>query len=267
MPKKISGTLEWAPVSKNIQMGCDNGEKGGCLYCYARARALRFKQIPNSEAWGCPVINQRMLNERPKKLEGRIFFPSAHDITPRNIDIVVPYLKRWLSVGNEFLIVSKPNIACVRRLCEELVDYKDRVMFRFTIGSTNDDVLAFWEPGVSKFAEREECLQAAFYAGYKTSVSSEPYLDATILDMVPKLAPFVTSTHWLGLMNSIKVRVRRDGWGPKEYARLLGVTSVQDEVSVRMIYEALRDSCKVRFKESMKKVLGLPLATEAGLDI
>jgi len=265
--KKISGTLEWAPISKNIQMGCDNGEKGGCLYCYARARALRFKQIPNREAWGHPVFNERHLNERPKKLKGRIFFPSAHDITPRNIDQVVYYLKRWLSVGNEFLIVSKPNIACVRRLCDELANYRDQILYRFTIGSMDDEALSFWDPGISGFGEREVCLQAAFDDGFKTSISSEPYLDSTIIDLVPRLAPYVTDAHWIGLMNGVKVRVNKDGWGLKEYARLMNLQSVQDETGVKMIYSVFHDNPKVKWKESIKKVLGLPVATEAGLDI
>jgi hypothetical protein len=63
-------------------------------------------------------------------------------------------------------------------------------------------------------------------------------------------------------MNHIKTRVQ-PGTDPAEIAR---IEAGQTDEAVRAIYEALQFEPKVRWKESFKTVLGLPLATEAGTD-
>jgi len=281
MTERISGTKEWAPISKNIQMGCDNGGRGGCLYCYARARALRFKQIPCREAWATPILNQHALKEKPRKLNGRIFFPSAHDITPDNIEVVEPYLRKWLAVGNEFLIVSKPHISCITRLTFNLAEFKDQIMFRFSIGSTDDKTLAFWEPGLPDYYERFRCLQHAFRVGYKTSVSCEPFLDGTIDGLVAAVEPWVSDdgTIWIGKMNKMETRVKFRGisykdasknpslWTDAEWHYWNVVMGCQTDDAIKALFERQKANQKVRFKDSVKQVVGLELASEAGLDV
>lgn len=276
--EKPTGTKEWAPISKNIQMGCDNGDS--CIYCYARARALRFKQIPDRGVWNRPVVNQKQLNERPKKLNGRIFFPSSHDITPRNIDAVVPYLERWLSVGNEFLIVSKPHLACIKVLCEELEPYKGQILFRFTIGATGLlRSLEFWEPGVPGFNERLASLSMAHGMGYDTSVSSEPFLDGTIYSLVRLCEPYVTDAHWVGKMNKMETRVAFRGvsfrdagknpslWTGDEWLRWNMVKNSQTDDKIKELYEMFKHNPKIKYKDSIKEILGLPMPKGIGLDV
>ena len=40
VPKPAHGTGEWAAGNVNIQNGCEHN----CLYCYAKAMAIRFRR-------------------------------------------------------------------------------------------------------------------------------------------------------------------------------------------------------------------------------
>lgn len=252
-----TGTKEWSDHSKNIQLGC----KHGCLYCYARQMAERFGRVEGQKDWVENVkLNAKSVAEKPKKLDGRIMFPTTHDVTEENLADCVRWLSRWLGVGNEVLIVSKPHVACVREMVDKLAPYKDRVTFRFTIGSTDDRVLKFWEPGAPPFEERLACVKLARDAGYRVGVSCEPYLDGTIEELVERLIPLVNDTIWIGLMNQIKLRVKTDGWSDEQMSFLSTVRSNQTRSDVERIYNRFKGEPKVRWKESVKEMLGLPEA-------
>jgi len=175
------GTREWAEVNKNILLGCENS----CLYCYSRYNAVkRFKTVKSVDDWKTPEIIDKKLEEKPRFYKGRIMFPTQHDILPKYLDKTIIYLRKLLDVGNEILIVSKPHIECVKAMCNEFEKYKKQIVFRFTIGSPNNDVLKFWEPGAPDYDERLTSLKYAFTKGYTTSVSCEPILDNDISLMV-----------------------------------------------------------------------------------
>jgi len=260
----VSGTKEWSSSSENFQVGCEHG----CLYCYARASMLRFGRIRDATDWGTPVLNQKKLRRKAFGFrEGVVMIPTTHDLTPRNIDVAIPYICKLLKAGNKLLIVSKPHFDCVIKMGVAFEEYKNQILFRFTIGSTNDTVLKFFEPGAPSFQERFEALKWAHSHEFATSVSSEPYFDATIIDLVPMLAPYITDAHWLGLLRKPELRIDTRKWGPKEWAMLESVKSVQDSESVHMLYNTFKDNDKVKWKDSIKKVIGLPAPEEAGLDI
>jgi len=118
-----TGTEEWAEINKNLYLGCEND----CKYCYARSNALRFKRIKDKNHWQFMQLSMKAFQEKPKLYKGkRIMFPTTHDIFPTKILQTVDYLKRWLEVGNEILIVSKPHPECITKLCNELQQYKDQ---------------------------------------------------------------------------------------------------------------------------------------------
>lgn len=52
----------------------------------------------------------------------------------------------------------------------------------------------------------------------------------------------------------------------KERAMLSNLVSWQQDSEVKKIYEALKDKPFMKWKESYKKVVGIDLADEAGLD-
>jgi uncharacterized Fe-S cluster-containing radical SAM superfamily protein len=258
----ISGTREWATSSYNIQRGCPHG----CLYCYAFAQALRFGWVKNYKEWTCPLLDVMKFNKKFRKRKGRIMFPTTHDITPENVEECLKVLKSMLVAGNEVLIVSKPHFPCIRHLCDELERYQNQILFRFTIGSANSDVLKFWEPNAPRFGERLASLEHAFRRGYRTSVSCEPYLDHSVTAVIGYVTPCVTDSIWVGKMNRIDQRVDTTGWKEEEFAFLKAVKTAQTDSAVIKLAAALKDNPKIKWKESIKKVLGIPLATEAGLD-
>ena len=108
-------------------------------------------------------------------------------------------------------MVSKPHLECIQKICETFTDYKDKILFRFTIGSADSQVLKFWEPNASSFEERLECLALAYRMGYQTSASAEPLLDKNVDDLISKLSPYITDTIWIGKPNMLLSGTRMNG--------------------------------------------------------
>jgi DNA repair photolyase len=162
-----------------------------------------------------------------------------------------------LAKGNEILIVSKPHLECIQAICEKLADYKDRIVFRFTIGSMYDEYLGFWEPGAPDYEERKASLKFAYEAGFTTSVSCEPYLDPQIDMLVDELLPFINDVIWIGKMNKKESRIDFDEWTEDDYKYLDVVDNCQTDSFVQMLYERFKDEPKVKWKDSIKQVMGL----------
>jgi DNA repair photolyase len=262
---KISGTKEWSVASCNVQNGCEHN----CRYCYARAQAMRYKRLDDPAAWSkAPFlrIRHKDLVRKWKKRGGTVMFPTTHDVTPDNLPACEAKLLDILRAGDSVLIVSKPHLRCVKVLCDSLWEFKRRVMFRFSIGSWRGSVLDYWEPDAPGFVERMDALEWAYSRGFDTSVSCEPLLSPELKDVSclrDLLNPYVSHSIWIGKMNRIKQRVVA-GTDSEEIAR---IERGQTDEHVRAVYELLKNEPKVRWKESYKKVLGLPLAGEPGLDV
>jgi len=264
MNKKVFGTREWSSHSFNISRGCTHN----CRYCYARSDALkRFKTIKTSEEWKTVTQLPKALSKKWSKKDGTIMFPTQHDIVPENIDDCIVALTNMLKAGNNVLIVSKPHIECIWRLCDSLKEYKDQILFRFTIGSDNDEILSYWEPGAPSFAERLTALKFAFHRGFQTSVSMEPVLDwLFLIRTYNKLSPYVTNSIWIGMMNFIDKRV--DINSEEDRKQVERIKKYQEcEWYLNSIYLHFKDHPLIKWKESMKDVLNLEIPEEIGLDL
>jgi hypothetical protein len=99
-----------------------------------------------------------------------------------------------------------------------------------------------------------------------------------VVEDFPIIARDVTDSVWLGKMNHVRKRVViqkralleggevsiiEKGVPLKEVER---IERAQTDDNIRRIYKALKDEPKVRWKENIKKVVGLPVDTEPGLD-
>jgi DNA repair photolyase len=197
--KITKGTREWADSNVNCYQGCSNN----CRYCYARKMAIRFGR-KTEDTWKIMVPNMKAIKKGYNKRNGRIMFPSSHDITAESLENCLVVLAKLLDAGNEVLVTTKPRFNCVKKVCETFSDKKDLMQFRFTITSNNDTLLNFWEPGAPSFQERVDSLKYAFNHGFKTSVSIEPYLDEDPFLLVEKIRPFITESIWIGKMNYIR---------------------------------------------------------------
>ena len=160
------------------------------------------------------------------------------------------------------------SASCVKGLCSDLKAYQSQMTFRFTIGSADDKVLGWWEPGASKFKERLASLKHAHGKGFATSVSCEPMLDLNIGAVVDVVRPFVTDSIWLGranrLMSTLSLNCPCDHQASWYGKKLL---AGQSDDYLRSLYKRFKDDPLIRFKDSIKKVVGVARPTEKGLDI
>lgn len=260
--KPVRGTAEWAVATVDCSRGCPHG----CRYCYARHDQVERRQLATADQWQSPVILKEEVERVRPLYPGQVMFPANHDIVPENLAACRKVIMNLLRSGNRVLVVSKPHYSCISILCRKLRPYRDRLLFRFTITARNAEILRFWEPRAPGYAERRACLELAFRQGFATSVSVEPMLDtADVVAMAHELQPFVTHSIWLGKMNKIAERV---GEGAESLrAGIENIEKGQDDANIREIYRRLRTMPVIRWKESIKAVVGLDPAPESGLDI
>jgi len=258
----VGGTKEWAVAEINCCIGCPHD----CRYCYARVAALKDAKIDTAGEWSRMKCFERAVQESEKCFAGQVMFPTAHDIVSENLVLSIEVINRLLAAGNQVLIVSKPDVYCIEKLCDRFRKRQSQILFRFTITARDPEILSFWEPHAPGYRQRLESLQMAFDRGFQTSVSSEPMLDIEDCDqMVEELEPWVSHSIWLGKMNKIEERVVIDS--PEAAAEVTRIGAEQSDERIGALYESLKNRPLVRWKESIKKVVGLPLATRSGLDI
>jgi len=178
-----------------------------------------------------------------------------HDITPYYLPSYIRTLENILKAGNDVLVVSKPHFACVQELCTKFSEYKNNIEFRFTIGTFEDKVSKFWEPGAPLPLERLKALKHAYDAGYKTSVSMEPMLEGYIeaVCVYKTVAPFVNGTIWIGMMNKLDDRVDLSVEANKVAVERIGI--LQSDTNIMKLYRELKDEPMVRWKDSIKDVV------------
>lgn len=239
-----SGTREWADRNVNCMKGCSNN----CRYCYAKLIAKRFGRC-TEESWKEMQVRGDVVHRTFRRQAGRVMFPSSHDITdsPEARAACFAVIKALLEAGNEILITTKPRVSVTRGIVETFGSCMSQLQFRFTITSANNRLLSFWEPGAPRFEERLQSLQLAYGAGFKTSVSIEPFLDYDPAPLVDLVLPFVTESVWVGPMNYIP----RNGISGKDRRRYDEIRSQYEVDHLREIYTCLKDLPRLRFKDSM----------------
>ncbi len=260
--KAVRGTREWAVAEINCCQGCPHG----CRYCYAHYDLVKRRRILTAEEWTrCRVVEEDVARAHPL-YPGQVMFPATHDIVPDNLLACLTVLENLLVAGNKVLVVSKPHLDCIRALCERFGDVRDRFLFRFTITARDPQLLGIWEPQAPGYEERRSCLEYAFREGFATSVSVEPMLDTQdVVAMVHELLPFISHSIWLGKMNKIEQRVATDSAAMRIAVEML--KEGQEERHILRIYRELCGISQVRWKDSVKEMVGLMPAEMAGLDI
>ena len=253
MAKKKTGTREWAEVNVNIVIGCEHR----CRYCYAADMAKRFGRIARWTNGATAAAAAGRVAKARKKVKGRSCFPPATTLR-RSSWTMRHRAEEAAGRGERGLIVTKPHLECVERLCQELAAYKKKIVFRFTIGAMDDELLRFWEPGAPAFAERLASLKHAHGQGFRTSVSASPCSTCrTPSNSTRPLVPFVTDTIWFGKMNMVRKRVEVKTL--EDEAAVQRIEDNQTDERIVELYERLKDKPKVAWKDSFKKIVGLTL--------
>lgn len=260
--KTVFGTHEWAIANANFINGCAHD----CKYCYSKEMAIRFKR-KTKNTWKNEVIRSSY-DKIFKKIDGRIMFPSSHDIHPKHLNYSINFLERILIPGNDVLIVTKPHFECIKSICDKFIDYRENILFRFTIGSSDDEVLKFWEEGAPCFNERLAALEYAYERGYSTSVSCEPMLDNNISEVVEKTLPYITDSIWIGKANYLIKRIKQNGvTGKKDLKRANQLLEWQSDENIFELFHQYKNNNKIKWKESIKSIVGIEIPTAKGLDI
>ena len=246
--ENVTGTHQWSTKTYNCITGC----KYDCKICYAKASSNRFNQT-TAEGWKNETVRPKDLKKRiPLHDDGLVMFPSSHDITIEHLSESITMINNILKSGNSILIVSKPNLPCITKICETFAGFKDKILFRFTIGSTDSQILKFWEPNAPSFEERFECLKLCHGLGFQTSVSCEPLIQRNVEDLVTTLSPYVTETIWIGKPNKLLYRVRMNGQGdPITIQKCQGwLEWITDPNFIRELHSKYNDNLMIRWKES-----------------
>jgi DNA repair photolyase len=228
------GPKKWADTEKNIATGCSNN----CLYCHAKAVSIRFKRT-DINGWKDPKMrrSRRKIKPRTPLLQETVMFPSTHDITPEILPECLDFIAELLAAYARVLLVSKPQLQCIAAICERFSEFKDRILFRFTIGSCDPETLRYWEPGAPEFSERLECLKYAHSAGFATSVSCEPMLDEDLRPLLRQIRPYVNDTIILGRLNMPKQHLEENGsFSPEMELRIKGLFKAHDGASLDSLY-------------------------------
>jgi DNA repair photolyase len=244
----ITGTKEWMPNSANCILGCRNF----CKYCYGCGNALRFGRIKDRSEWENEKQNKNA-NKRIKLYKGGVMFPTTHDLRIEHRDWWMPFLQGLLDKGNDILIVSKPQLESINLICSSFYKYKPQIEFRFTIGTLDEYVRKFWEPNAPSMEERVDALNCAYTYGFKTSVSMEPLLTKYPEVVIDKLQPIVTETIWVGCMNHMSTKV----FTPDTMNWYNQIKEINTYDNIKRIYEQLKDNPKIRWKDSVRDLLGL----------
>ena len=242
---------DWTLPGNNVNFctGCKND----CRYCYANLKAQQYQRVEPGE-WSKLEVRRHDVEKSRKLLNGLVGFPSTHDIFPENLDNYLLVLGKLLRAGNEVLIVSKPNLECIKAICNASTFFKDKILFRFTVGANDDDILSFWEPNAPNYKERKASLRYAFENGFRTSVSMEPMLDTPqIKKTIADLKPFVTEDIWLGTMNHLgKIKAGANEQLADEIAI---IEAGQTPEILSAIYEIFKDDPLIKWKtDAFKKI-------------
>jgi len=241
---------DWTKNNVNFCTGCKND----CIYCYMKPFNARNPKLKQPADWHNWEIRTEDVEKAYGLKDGWVGFPSSHDIFPEILDAYLTVLGKLLRAGNQVLIVSKPRIDCIKPICEACHFFKDKIIFRFTIGAMDDGILGFWEPNAPGYQERRDCLEFAYDQGFRTSVSMEPMLDTPRIDeQIADLRKFVRKDEniWLGTMNYLKQI--KEGAGDDLTAAIEKVEAGQTVEMLTPIYQKYKDDPLIEWKTDAKE--------------
>ncbi len=250
------GTKEWAEKNLNLFTGnCKNA----CIHCYASANNARYKRDKEFK------LKKELIapNKKFSKRDYLTMYPSAHDIRQEDLFQHLVLLDKFLKSGSPILIVTKPDKECVQVICDEFLKYREQIEWRFTIGSTDDKTLRFWDTNAPTFGCRRTSAIIAYSMGYKTSLSIEPMLDEHPEEVILKLFPYITGDIWLGKMNFPKQRIASNDNNIPDLKMELIEEHIAWQANDNNILEIVKQinrlgkkyKLNIRWKESIQKVI------------
>ncbi|MHA1147753.1 MAG: radical SAM protein [Promethearchaeota archaeon] len=257
------GTREWANREINCIKGCSNY----CLYCYAKGIAIHYKRCTEN-TWKDMAVNWKAVNKgyakgRKGSAPHDIMFPTSHDIFLEEpyFSACTTVLSKLLKAGNKVLITTKPRLPVIQKLCDQFSEFKSNLSFRFTIGSSDSNLLKIIERNAPSFEERIKSLKFATQNGFSTSISIEPLLDATPERIIKSVKKYLSplnlendqGTIWIGLIKKRYIPKKLRTGQVKEFIDY--ITPKLRFEHVYSYYEQFYDHPRIKWKESIVKMM------------
>ena len=88
--------------------------------------------------------------------------------------------------------------------------------------------------------------------------------------MIDRVSPFVTDSIWLGKMNQLRGRLALNGVNDPVTITMQRVDQLkkwQSVGNIKQLYSRYKDNPLIKWKDSIKKVLGINIPIVSGLDI
>ena len=95
----------------------------------------------------------------------------------------------------------------------------------------------------------------------------EPMICKFVKPVIEKTRKYVTDSIWLGKMNDWKRRVNINGVHGIPIEMLSGIEHWENDDNIWTLYYRYKEDPMIKWKESIKKVIGLKMPEEKGLDI
>jgi hypothetical protein len=92
-------------------------------------------------------------------------------------------------------------------------------------------------------------------------------LDSHIEAVVAEVQQFVSDAIWIGKANQLRARLRINGADDDTMRRGEALSASQNDDTIRDLYIRMKDNPKIKWKESIKQVVGIEVPQEAGLDV
>ena len=112
-----------------------------------------------------------------------------------------------------------------------------------------------------------KALMLAHRRGFQTSISCEPMLDGNIEAVVKAVEPYVTETIWIGKMNKAKSRLTFNKAPAAVMLAAERLIQQQCDANILALCKRLQGNRMIRWKDSIKKVVGIEAPNAIGLDI
>ena len=243
------GWKQWVKKQIGIRIGCERD----CKFCFAKILGSE-KGYTSIDTWKNPKDRKTKDKIPSNSIVG---FPSTHDITIHNYSDCLETILEILAKGNQLIIVTKPDYHIIEVLISDLKDYKDKIEFRITIGSYDNEVLKKFEPNASDFEERLLVLKTLFMAGFETSVAIEPFTSRDVRGLIERIYHYVTREIWVGIMNHFSKII-------KIYPEAEELRPLYTKETVCEIYGELRDAFQhpyyigkvnLRYKDTFENII------------
>jgi hypothetical protein len=248
--KQVFGTQEWAVKNANFINGCHHN----CKYCYSKEMAIRFKRKTPSN-WQDEEVDNKQMLKKWKRVDGMIMFPSSHDITPVNLQLSIEFLQNLLKSGNEVLIVTKPHYSAIKEICNRFIDYKSKILFRFTLALRTPSILKYWEPNAPSFAERKRSLIYAYKNGFLPVFHVNRCLIIQLRSWLKHYCPTIQIPSGLAKQIFFCAGLKLNGFTDDEtFSKANELIALQSDINIKKLYNKLKSNEKIKWKESIKKV-------------